>query len=590
MKRKTCPYVGHPIKYLTKITIRSPHMQLAKRVNSLAQIVSVDEGRCVNCHACISACPVKYCNDGSGDYVKVNANMCIGCGACLSRCTHQARYYIDDFNRFYEDLSQGKDIVAIVAPSIAANFPDNYLRINGWLKSIGVDAIFDVGFGAELTVKSYIDYIDKHKDETVLAQPCPAIVTFIELYMPDLIPHLIKVDSPMLHAMKMIRQFYPDFAQHSIAVLSPCMAKKREFIETGYGDYNISFRSIQSFFEHNGIPLSDFPEIEFDSPPAESAVLFSSPGGLMRTANHHVPGIESTTRKIEGSTTIYEYLETLPEAIKAGIAPKLVDCLNCEFGCNVGPLTITKGKSVDEIEAYIEKRKAEKKQKYLLSCNNDESAAIRAVEDVVEKFWQPGLYNRAYRDLSINNHVVIPQQERLDEIYELMHKYTQRDLRNCNSCGYGSCENMAIAIHNGLNKPENCHFYLAEEAVRAHNEISDNEKRLRNILSTSAVGFCLADTDCRIILVNNSLCRLLNMTEEKLIGSSILAKQFLKCSNKKPYSTELKVNRSDGLQLSCLLTINPYVEDDELLGYFAMATDVSYLRQPSAPAMTRETA
>jgi len=30
---------------------------------------------------------------------------------------------------------------------------------NGWLKSIGVEAVFDVGFGAELTTKSYVEYL-----------------------------------------------------------------------------------------------------------------------------------------------------------------------------------------------------------------------------------------------------------------------------------------------------------------------------------------------------------------------------------------------------------------------------------------------
>ena len=49
----------------------------------LIKIIEVNSDKCVNCHACITACPVKYCNDGTGEYVNVNQNMCIGCGKCI---------------------------------------------------------------------------------------------------------------------------------------------------------------------------------------------------------------------------------------------------------------------------------------------------------------------------------------------------------------------------------------------------------------------------------------------------------------------------------------------------------------------------
>ncbi len=79
---------------------------------------------------------------------------------------------------------------AIVAPAIAANFPDHYFQVNTWLRSIGVEAIFDVSFGAELTVKSYLEHVKQHNPELVIAQPCPAIVTYVQIYRPELIPYL----------------------------------------------------------------------------------------------------------------------------------------------------------------------------------------------------------------------------------------------------------------------------------------------------------------------------------------------------------------------------------------------------------------
>ncbi len=46
-------------------------------IYELPVVLGFDCVKCVNYHKCFVVCPVKYCNDGSGDYVKINSNMCI---------------------------------------------------------------------------------------------------------------------------------------------------------------------------------------------------------------------------------------------------------------------------------------------------------------------------------------------------------------------------------------------------------------------------------------------------------------------------------------------------------------------------------
>ena len=199
----------------------------------LAKVINVDSDKCQNCHACISVCPSKFCNNGSGNHVKINDDLCIGCGQCIEACTWKARTRIDDTEQFFADLRRGVPIVTVVAPAVAASFPTTYLNLNGWLKSHGVSANFDVSFGAELTIKSYLEHIQNNHPRTVIAQPCPVIVSYIELYKPELLEYLAPADSPMLHTIKMIKEFYPEYRDHKVAVISPCIAKKREFEETG---------------------------------------------------------------------------------------------------------------------------------------------------------------------------------------------------------------------------------------------------------------------------------------------------------------------------------------------------------------------
>ncbi len=146
----------------------------------LKPVIDVDKEKCCNCHRCIAVCPVKFCNDGYGDYVTLNSDLCIGCGSCIEACKHGARKGIDDIDLFFADLKSGKSIIAIVAPAVAVNFKGRDLELNGWLKSIGVKTVFDVSFGAELTTKTYVEQIKNENPELIISQPCPALISYIE--------------------------------------------------------------------------------------------------------------------------------------------------------------------------------------------------------------------------------------------------------------------------------------------------------------------------------------------------------------------------------------------------------------------------
>lgn len=428
-------------------------------MRKLTQLINVIEENCINCHQCIAVCPVKYCNDGSGVYVSLNADLCIGCGECLTACKHDARILIDDFDMFLHDIERGEDVVAIAAPAVASNFPNNYLQLNGWLKSLGVKAVYDVSMGAELTIKSYLTHVKENSPECVIAQPCPAIVNYIEMFKPELLKYLAPADSPMMHTMKMIKEFYPQHSQSKIAIISPCVAKKREFEEVGIGDYNITMKTLNEYFEKNRISLNSFNKADYDNPPAERAVLFSTPGGLLRTAQRENPAIPNITRKIEGPNTIYHYLDSLESNVKNGTAPLIVDCLNCEAGCNGGTGTM-KDKSIDELEYLVEQRNLEMQQSYKSKITGKPSK--RKIKKNVDKLWKENLYNRSYVNLTdnVDKYIKQPTKSELQEVYELMFKENEEDFKDCAACGYGTCEKMAIAIFNGLNKPTNCHSYL----------------------------------------------------------------------------------------------------------------------------------
>jgi len=458
-------------------------MQSTKK---LSPVIHIDEEKCVNCHVCVGVCPVKFCNIDSGTVIHVDHNTCIGCGACVPACTHDARSVIDDFPKFIAALDAGKRVVAIAAPSIVANFPDTYRRIFGWLRSHGVLALFDVAFGAELTVKSYTNYI-KTQDPTILiSQPCPVIVTFLEVHHPELLKWLAPLGSPMQCTMQMIRAYYPQYADAEIAALSPCVAKRREFDALGFGDYVVTFQALDHYFRENNIDLSQFAESDFDSSPAERSALFPIPGGLLNAAARDIEDILERARIIEGVNSVFAYLQKLPRMIQKGHYPTLIDCLSCEFGCNAGPASIAGDRSPDELEWHVKERTKELRKHY---AGVSSAATSQAVQKTLDEYWKPGLYTRKYTDLSGNISWKFPSEEDIQFIFRnQLKKTSEKDELNCGSCGFSSCREMALAVHNNLMNVDHCYLRQQRLIIEREQLVMEKESLVSGILSVAQDG------------------------------------------------------------------------------------------------------
>lgn len=462
----------------------------------MSQVVLTDKDLCNKCFKCISSCPVKICMKVEEDYVDINKETCLGCGACISVCDHDARSYVDDSERFFRDIKTHK-FVAIVAPSVVSVFENDYLKLNDWLKRLGVEQVLDVSFGAELSTRSYIEYIKDKNPKTVITQPCPSLVNYIEIHKPNLLKYLAPVDSPMLCTIKYLRNTYPEFRDHKIVVLSPCIAKKLEFEDVFPEAYNVTFSSLKKFLEDNSMNIKNYQDIPYDGISAERAVLFSSPGGLKRTVERDLPELSPRIRKVEGKDTVYEYLDNLQSSIDARCAPLIVDCLNCEKGCNGGPGTGNAHKPIDQIENIIEKRKDSLTDK----------KSVKKISKLMDKLWEPNTYDRSYTNKSLRNVLSTPSEREIEIILESMNKFEEKDFYNCSACGYNDCRKMAIAIHNNLNSKENCYHYTLSEL----DKVNEDNRKTSDVLEDT-----IKESDLLINSTREKIRSLTSLTHQQM--------------------------------------------------------------------------
>ena len=423
---------------------------------------------CVGCNKCISVCScvgatVAHQTEDGRNIINIDGNKCIACGACFDACEHNAREFVDDTEEFFAALKRGEKISILLAPAFLANYPNEYGSILGGLKKLGVNRIISISFGADITTWAYLNYVQKNNFMGGISQPCPAVVGYIERYIPELLPKLFPVQSPMMCGAIYARKHMG--INDKLAFISPCIAKKMEMESVrgkGLISYNVTFDHLMRYVKEHGITgPSVKDEIEYGL-----GSVYPTPGGLKENVFWFL-GEDALVRQMEGEKHMYHYLEQNKENIAKGKYPYLfVDALNCSAGCLYGTaVEPSKAETEDAMIAMMNIRQESKNNKAMNSWSRKLPPKQR-LKKLNKQFAKLNLedYLCTYTDRSAGCKIEQPSQKELDAIYNSMEKTTPESRKiDCSCCGYDTCHDMAVAIHNGFNHKENCIHYLKAE-------------------------------------------------------------------------------------------------------------------------------
>lgn len=264
-----------------------------------------------------------------------------------------------------------------------------------------------------------------------------------------------------------------------IAFLSPCIGKSDEIHDKNtyeYINYNVSLKKLCEYLNNNNIHIENYESCDFDDINCDLGFLFSRPGGLKENIESRISNV--WIRQIEGKDKVYNYLNEYNDRVRYNKKiPLVVDILNCSEGCNFGPAVSSETDlTVDDCDHILNNIKEEKLK------NNSGSFIKKRKSDIFklfDKILKLDDFKRVYNKDNVIYDIKEPEESKYNEIFNDLNKHTDTEKNiNCSACGYGTCRNMAKAIYNELNLPENCIDYNKKEVINEKKILdSENEKR-----------------------------------------------------------------------------------------------------------------
>ncbi len=433
--------------------------------------VRLEEDKCKGCTVCIKGCPTEAIRvrDGQANIIE---ERCIDCGECIRQCPNHAKIAVADS---LDDLKKYKYNVALPAPTFMGQFRPDVPpeKILGALIYLGFDEVFEVAQAADYVSAAIREYLKKENlPKPLISSACPAVVRLIQVRFPDLIPHIIPLETPMEIGAKLAKakiEKDKGLPKEDIGVffITPCPAKVTAVKEpVAMQESNVD--GVIPIDDIYGEILKAIPHVGKES---ESQATGAGLGWARAGGENTAVGLEEGYLSVDGIQNVINVLEE----VEMGKLDDVVylECLSCPGGCIAGPLTV-ENKFISRVRIG---KLADKQKKPF------------EPEDDLDQLIEEGFFSGQEK---ITPRPIMQLDSDISKAIKLMAELetTLEDLPgiDCGSCGAPTCRALAEDIVKGLALETDCVIKLREKVHELAKEMLDLSEKVPHAMGKKSNG------------------------------------------------------------------------------------------------------
>ncbi len=325
-RRESCELLKLVIK--TKAKAATPFVVADKKeyIDDRSKSIMIDRSKCVLCGRCVAACStktgtntLKIANvDGTrmvttGSDKWLDDTNCLLCGQCVIACPVAALQEVPHIDRVKNALADPeKHVIVAMAPAVRTAMGELFKtgygvdvtgKLYTALRKLGFDKIFDINFGADLTImEEATEFVERVKNNgpfPMFTSCCPGWVRQVENYYPELLEKLSSAKSPQQIFGATSKTYYPQISGIDpknvfTVTIMPCTAKKFEADRPEMEingvreiDATITTRELAKLIKDAKINFAQLEDSEADPAMGEytgAGTIFGATGGVMEAA------------------------------------------------------------------------------------------------------------------------------------------------------------------------------------------------------------------------------------------------------------------------------------------------------------------